>query len=293
MIDAHSCDYHKYADDTEISKSAPPNDFTNVKTDIQACVIDVLSWMTSNKLKLNTDKTEVMAVGAPAHLQSINCHSADISGSNVPFQTTVQYLGVTLDQTLSLEQHISTVSRACYLEIRRIASIRPYLNQSAAATLMSALVLSHLDYCNSLFASVSQSQIDRLQRSQNHAARVVMKKRMRDHVTPLLRELHWLPVKLRSQFKIATLAYRHFDDSLPEYLKTTLVKRKYTKAIRSATVKRLDPPKKPNLKTIGGRSFSHVAPQVWNSLPANLRALPSLSEFRTQLKTYLFGQYFN
>ena len=141
-------------------------------------------------------------------------------------------------------------------------------------------------------ALASQSQIDRLQKVQNHAARVVMKKKMRDHVTPLLRELHWLPVEYRYQFKIATFAYRHFDSSLPNYLSKCLKSRQYVREVRSNAIKRLDPPKKPNLKTVGGRSFGQIAPKVWNSLPSDLRAVDSLPHFKTKLKTHFFQIHF-
>jgi len=154
------------------------------------------------------------------------------------------------------------------------------------------LVISRLDYCNALLASASKGQIDRLQKVQNHAARVVMKKRMRDHVTPLLRELHWLPVEYRCQFKIATFAYRHFDKSLPNYLSDRLKSRECRREVRSNAIKRLDPPKKPNLKTVGGRTFSQIAPSVWNSLPSDLRAADSLPHFKRKLKTHLFQIHF-
>ena len=135
-------------------------------------------------------------------------------------------------------------------------------------------------------------QTDKLQHAQNHAARVVTRRRMRDHVTPLLRQLHWLPVKSRCRYKIATMAYRHFENTLPKYLSDSLVTKTYPKETRQSNVKRLHPPRKPNLKTIGGRSFSHIAPTVWNSLPADLRSPPTLPAFKSNLKTLLFKEHF-
>ena len=292
IIEGHNCDYHKYADDTELSKSAKAEAFDGARLCVKNCVNDILCWMDSNKLKLNTDKTEVLAVGDLSNLGLIGSDHTDVGDSRVPIKSSVKYLGVTLDQTLSLNNHISKVSSCCQYQLRRISSIRKYLTQSYAARLASAMVLSRLDYCNSLFASVPKFQLERLHCIQNHAARVVMKKRMRDHVTPLLRALHWLPIEYRCQFKIATLAYRHFEGTLPKYLSSCLTKRVYARAVRSASVKRLEPPKKkPNRKTVGGRAFGHLAPAIWNSLPVSLRGIPTLTAFRKGLKTYLFRKY--
>ena len=240
-----------------------------------------------------SNEHEVMMVGYAPELRLIGSNSTDIGDCNVPFQKVVKYLGVFIDNTLSLQHHISEVSRGCHNQIRKVASIRQYISRDTAATLMSALVLSRLDYCNSILASAPQNLIERLQRVQNHAARVVLKRRMRDHVTPLLRELHWLPVKLRCQFKIASLAFRHFEGSLPRYLSDALVTRKPPRVVRSANVRRLHPPKKPKRVTVGGRSFAHIAPVVWNALPDPIKALPSLPQFKAQLKTHLFRQYFD
>ena len=133
--------------------------------------------MNSNKLKLNTDKTEVMPVGSASCLESVDSECANIGGNSVPFKTSVKYLGVHLDKTLSMQKHMSSICCASFLELRRIASIRPYLSQSAAARLAAAMVISRLDYCNSVFIDLPADQIARLQRVQNNAARLVMKRR--------------------------------------------------------------------------------------------------------------------
>ena len=152
-------------------------------------------WMYSNKLKLNAEKTEVLPVASTSRLSSVGRDSVDIGGKRIPFRSSVRNLGVHLDQTLSMQQHISSVCRAAYLELRRLASIRPYLTQSATAQLVSSAITSRLDYCNSILAGLPLKQISRLQRVQNNAAKLVLRKSKYDHVTPLLQELHWLPMK--------------------------------------------------------------------------------------------------
>ena len=120
--------------------------------------------------------------------------------------------------------------------------------------------------------------------------RLVLGKRKRDHVTPLLKELHWLPVRARIQYKVAVLAFRHFDRSLAPCLSNLLFTYEPSRSLRSASEKRLVPPKR-HLKSAGERAFSFVAPMVWNSLPTSLRQLPTLSAFKSNLKTYLFVKF--
>ena len=186
---------------------------------------------------------------------------------------------------------ISSVCRASFLDLRRLASIRPYLSERTSARLVAALITSRLDYCNSVLAGLPAEQIDRLQRVQNSAARLVLKKRKLEHITPLLNELHWLPVKFHCEYKTATLAYRHFDGTLPSYLSASLCTYHTSRNLRSSNEKLLEIPKR-NLVFVGDRSFSFIAPTIWNSLPASLRKFPTLSDFKARLKTFLFQQAF-
>ena len=102
----------------------------------------------------------------------------------------------------------------------------------------------------------------------------------------------WLPVIFRCEYKIVTLAYRHFDGTLPSYLSAFLCTYQTSRTLRSSSEKLLKIPKR-NLKSVGERSFSAIAPSVWNSLPASLRNLPTLSDFKAQLKTFLFDRPFH
>ena len=109
----------------------------------------------NNKLKLNADKTEVMPVGSSSRLSLIDCERADVDGNSIAFKTSVKYLGVHLDQTLSMQQQISSLCRSAFLELCRIASIRPFLTQNGTAKLVVSMVISRLDYCNFILASLS------------------------------------------------------------------------------------------------------------------------------------------
>ena len=175
----------------------------------------------------------------------------------------------------------------CFLELRKIASVRPYLTRSATAQLVSSAITSRLDYCNSILAGLPLKQISRLQRVQNNAAKLDLRKSKYDHVTPILQELHWLPIKFRPQYKIATFVYRFFDSSLPAYLSQNLCASESTRNLRLSCEKLLKVPKR-NPKTFGERSFSFLAPSVWNSLPSDLRTSSTLPLFKSRLKTHSF-----
>ena len=153
LICRHEWGYHKYADDTHFSKGAPPDQFQSLLCDIQTCIESLVGWMYSKKLKLNAEKTEVLPVASASRLSSVGRDSVDIGGKRIPFKSSVRNLGVHLDQTLSMQQHISSVCRAAYLELRRIASIRPYLTQSATAKLVSPVITSRLSLLSTYYVT--------------------------------------------------------------------------------------------------------------------------------------------
>ena len=202
----------------------------------------------------------------------------------------VKDLGVFLDPTLSMHNHISAVCSAANYEIRKIASVRNYLTLPAVSQLASTLVLSRIDYCNSLFVGLPDTELSRLQIVQNNAARMIFRRSKRHNVSPLLQQLHWLPVKYRVKYKIATLAFQKFQNTLPACLSDLLcVEKKKTNVVtRISLEKRLKPLTEYRTKTHGERLFAYQAPQIWNSLPATLRESESMPVFKARLKTHLF-----
>ena len=143
-------------------------------------------------------------------------------------------------------------------------------------------------YCSFLFCNSLKYLVDRLQKVQNHAARLVMKARKNDHATPLLHTLHWLPVSYRIQYKILSLCYTSLSGDAPVYLSELLHLYTPSRQLRSSSDTRILRLPRMNTKTFGQRSFVYQAPLLWNSLPAALRLTVQESSFRKDLKTYLF-----
>ena len=99
-----------------------------------------------------------------------------------------------------------TIVKSLFFELRKISHMRAFLNEASLQKLVTSFVLSRMDYCNSLLVNLPNDTITKLQRIQNHAARLVLKKIKRDHVTPLFRKLHWLPLQARMTTKPASCA---------------------------------------------------------------------------------------
>ena len=161
--------------------------------------MNVKAWATANMLKLNDSKTELMLVTSKRskHLHNLST-SITIGNAQIPFKQSVKNLGFTLDCHLTMNAHVSNIARTCYFELRRLASIRRFLTSTATATLVSAFVLSRIDYCNSLLFGSTHDVTSHLQRIQNYAARVILRLPKSSSITTHLKSLHWLPVKVRS-----------------------------------------------------------------------------------------------
>ena len=143
IIDSHSIIHHSFADDLQLQMSAPPNRIYELLHSMQSRICDVKSWATANMLKLNDNKTEFMLVTSnrTKHLHCLPT-SITIGNAQISFKKSVKNLGFTLDCHLTMNTHVSNIARTCYLELRRLASIRRFLTSTATATLASAFVLS-------------------------------------------------------------------------------------------------------------------------------------------------------
>ena len=243
--------------------------------------------MPLNGLKLNNSKTEFMllqskfAARVPAPNIQIGCDSV------VPTKSA-RNLGVIFDDTLSLAPHISATCRAAFFQLRKIRRIRRFLTLDATKTLVHSLISSRLDYCNSALAGLPDSELCKLQCVLHAAARLTSRCGKHDHITPILKELHWLPIQQRILFKVLVLVYKALHDLAPPYIKSLLVPYNPPRTLRSSSQGLLyEPPF--DTKSYGGRAFSCYAPRAYNKLPLEICLAQTLSIFKAKLKTYLFG----
>jgi uncharacterized protein involved in tolerance to divalent cations len=180
------------------------------------------------------------------------------------------------------------VRRTCYNHICWISKIRPCLDIESAKTIVHSLVISRLDYCNTLYSGLTKSDMHKLQMVMNQAARLVMKQKKDPHISirHTLRELHWLPVLERIEFKTLTMVFKALHGLAPEYLTELLSVYAPARSLRSEKDFRLCIPRSTN--KYGQRAFSCVGPTLWNSLPRELRVMDNFCAFKKSLKTVLF-----
>ena len=280
-----------YADDMQVRCSGPATQQSDLVRRLAAGIVKIRDWFADNRLRLNEDKTQVIWLGTRQQLIKIDVSQLVLPSANVPFSDSVKNLGVTFDRCLTLKDHVTSLSKSCFYQLRQLRTIRKSLSLDAAKTLAQAFICSRLDYCNSLYAGISGQLFQRLQAVQNATARLVTGARKFDHVTPVLRELHWLPVRQRVTFKLGLLAYKSQHRLAPPYLVDMCLP--MSSCTRRRNLRSEDENKLvvPRTKTAyGDRGFNVSGPKTWNSLPVNLRDPSiSLAVFRRDLKTFLFS----
>ena len=208
IIDSRCFRYHSFTEDLNLQMSATPDEIYELLQSMQSCIGDVIAWATTIMLKLNDNKTEHMDGSSNRTKQLHNLPTSITIGiAQIAFKQSVKNLGFTLDCHLTMNAHVTKIAQTCYFELRRLASIRRFLTSTATATLVPAFVLSRIDYCNSLLFGSTHDVTSNLQRIQNYAARVILCLPKSSSITTHLKSLHWLPVKVRSTYKIACLCY--------------------------------------------------------------------------------------
>jgi hypothetical protein len=250
--------------------------------------------MSSHRLKLNTDKTEVVIFASRIKLSHVNSETIEVAGDNISISGDLKYLGVWLDNHLAFDKQISHKCKLAAINIRCIASIRRFIDLDTAKLLATSLVLSHLDYSNCVLFGLPKKSLDKLQRSQNWAAKVVLQKDRLSSSKDALYQLHWLPIIERINFKILCLTFKCLNHQAPSYLSSLLTIRNFHHSTRASTngAITLEVPLI-SKASFAARSFSVAAPQLWNALPPTIRSINSFPSFKKAVKTHLFRRAYD
>jgi len=233
-----------------------------------------------------------MWLGSPQQLVKVNVLEVPVASARINVSETARILGVIVDSQLTLFAQVAAVCRCGYYQLRQLRPLVRSMSSDAVKTLVQAFISCRLDYCNSMFYGITDGLMSQLQSVKNAAARLVSGARRYDHITLVLQELHWLPVRRRMDFKMATLIYLMSLSSMaPPYLAadSQLVSDEGRRQLRSANSRTCVVRR--TCSSYGNRCVAAAGPRLWNSLPAHLRQTDiNFEQFKRQLKTFLFGR---
>ena len=281
-----------YADDILLYLSFDERNERNAELRVNACLDRVKSWMESSFLKLNMEKT-VVKLFLPKRSSNTALdlsHILSYGNTTLKLSTSITFLGVKLSENQKLTTFITEKVRKCNFILRNIAHLSDCLPFRSKVTLVTNLILSSLDYSNSLLACATDKDIRPLKLILNRAVRFIFKIRWRDHITEYLYKLHFLPIKYRIKFKLSLMAFKIFNNMSPVYL--------------CEEFRNFEPSTTISLRIGSGRdtymfdestsqnSIKNKLITEWNKLPYVLRTVESLTTFKSKLKTFYFRAAF-
>ena len=186
----------------------------------------------------------------------------------------------------------ANICKGTWYVIQKIGRIRPYLSQEVCERLVHMFISSKLDSCNSILYGLPVTELNKLQHVRNATAQLISRIPESHHITPVLQQLHRLPVKDRISFKLLLLTFKALHGLAPIYISELIKPYNPSHSLRSSTLNFLSIPKS-NTATYGDRCFSVAAPKLWNILPGDFHHIENLSTFKTSIKTWLFKSAFN
>ena len=261
---------------------------------LEACLSDIQVWFSVNKLTCNSNKTKYIFFQPQSRSR---CPSSSFSisfgGSVICLVDTALNLGVIRDKHLKMKSHISNVCKVASFALSRIGALYSYLDKSSIERLVHAFISCRLDYCNALIYGMPDSKLNRLQIIQNMAVRMIVGAKRSEHITHILKKLHWLTVKARIDYKILLITFKTICGYSSKYLYDLIQLCQYSYNLRSSSSPNLL--LHPSTRSIhyGNRTFSYAAPRLWNSLPNYIRNSNSVGTYKIDIKTHLFEMYYN
>ena len=247
--------------------------------------------MAQHYLKLNDNKTDFIVFSSEHNKTKIVTTKVTIGESHVDPATTVTNIGAALDSTLSMEQEVKAKCKAAWGNLYCLSKLKRYLSTEQLTTAVIAYVVSKLDQNNCLLFGLPTTLLNKLQRIQNAAARLICGARKYDEASPLLFKLHWLPILFRVEFKVLLMTYKALHGEGPSYIVDLLIPYEPIPSLRSSDQNLLVEPRV--FSRYGDRAFGNCAPRLWNRLPSHVRDSKTTSAFKSSLKTLLFKKAFS
>lgn len=282
----HNCDFHFYADDSQVYISCKGENIANAVKKINADLDRIADWCEQNSLVLNKKKSKVKVLGTKKQRADIIAQNPIIhlKGEPLEFVEEARNLGVLMDCHLKFEKHVAEVARNCFFRLKLLYKIRKYISIQVRVTLCDSLVLSRLNYAISAYGPCLLKKTQRvLQRVQNACVRYCYNVPPRTHVTPYINNAKLLKMKNRQDLYFANLLFGIIKHKKPEYLYSKLKWRKASRLRSTAIVLHTAQHKRVAFRG----SFRYQASKCWNNIPPPIRGANTKAAFKTNYKKYL------
>jgi hypothetical protein len=282
----HGLSIHVYADDSQLYISIDMDNKHPTKERIEACLKDIQKWMVLNYLKINSDKTKMLLIRPKRNSDELT-FTLIHDNEKVECETVAKSLGVTLDPKLDMVKFIQEKCRASYFHIRNLGRIKRSLSTDMRIKLVHNMILSKLDYCNSLLALVPNCHIKKLQKVQNTAVRLIYDVPKKTSTSKFLKEAHFLPIDKRIDYKLCSMMFGVMSGNGPTYISESF---ELFDPARNLRVGRDDCNMVYKNDKVNDIFKCMVA--KWNILPREVRNSANMNLFKSRLKTHLFDKAF-
>ena len=282
---SESAKVFQYADDTQVLVSGPKGDLGGLISRMEASLSSLSGWFHSHALKVNTKKTQLITFGSRQNLRTLPDITVKFCDAALQPCTEVTNLGVIFDSTLSWDSHVSELSRRCMGVLIGLSHARHCLPDGVIKTLVSALVLSQVRYCISVFGNGTQKNFNRIQKILNFAAKTIFGRRKFDPASDLLELLSWMTPRQMADYNTMTLTYKVLRHREPVSLAGLFVRNSDVRERSTRQDSLLHLPK-PRLDP-GMRRFGYRAPALYNGLPSDIVNIPQQRCFARALRAHL------
>ena len=285
---ATECELVQYADDSQFIFTGSPYNIKAIIEKAERTLKIAKQYFDINGLKVNPDKTQAIFLGSRQHLSKVPSNlKINFDGTLIELSNTVNNLGVVLDKYMTFESHVNTVYRKTMGTLMYINHIKNNIDKETRLMLIQSLALTMINYCFKIWGGTSKTQIQRVQKLQNFAAKLAVgNARKYDHATPSIKELNWLKMQEKYQYELSIFMYKRVKGLIPK----TLINLTPVESISQVTTRQSNnnnfyvARSKTNM---GSRELAKCCPKVWNGLPKEVKEAGTIALFKRKLVNYL------
>ena len=277
------CSVNMYADDTAFYYS---NREKQPVTDaINEDITNVYLWLCANKLSMHVGKTNTLLICNYQKIRHLDSTSLNINlnEQDVTQTDSLKYLGIDIDNRFNFDVYIDNLIKKLNKSVGLLKRNASCLPLQTRKMLYNTLILPNLDYCSTVWDNASKQAVVRLQRLQNRALRIILRKGPRTHIEDMLNSIKWMSVKQRLDYNKCVLMWRIVNNTAPPYLREnfTYASESHDYETQASSTKKL------SIKRGHKTSLTVTGARLWNSLPIELRETKVLETFKKKLYKHL------